>query len=397
MGAATHRVARMLVTGAAAAGLFVPCFAQSPSHFDSARVASMINDIASGPTMAARARRAILVTLETRQLEHATEVLAYVDEYAPRDLNRFWMTPAERLVAEVVLANPQRIISPQRLHDFLVGWRSERRQHADFHDGLYDKLRDLLRRSSGPIGDELARWNIDDEGRLFFTILMNHLLVSGIRGREKLNQLIDQFAADYPESALVDIARDHIAFVYQERPLGAALHVGYASGRFDGSLADAFRSFYGPVLGAECYFWDLTVAVEASIGLAEGRRALALRSGTWPMGESSLINCTIDAGYEVRFGRAAVTPMVGAAFQDLRAMEAAGVKPEDRPMSGVRVGFDAAVQGSYRIAFDRGPHVDFRLRVGRTQTSLDSFEETFGGGLWQVGLGVAIVYRPYVE
>lgn len=370
---------------------------QGGSPVDSAKVARRIAQESEGRSPAARARLALYAMIRSGETDQAGELLDFMDAYGASIGASDWVTPAERLLSETLLGDPRLVARTSRLDDLLAGWRGSPRQHQAFQDRLHQRLQDRLRLSVDPVFALLDRWRPDPEDRFFFLILVNHLTISGIRGREQLNDMIDSFAGEFPESPLVRIARERITFVYSERPIGVAVHVGYAVGMFDETLNERYRRFYGPVIGGEFYLWQASMLAQLAIGLADGRRAFQIGGETWPMGESPLISLSLDAGYEVRLGRTAFTPLLGLAIQNLRSADLDRPGGGERPSTGTRLGYDASIQTTYRIAFDRGPHVDLRLRVGRTDTDLESCDKSLAGGLWYVGLGLAIVHRPYIE
>lgn len=374
----------------------IACHAQG-GGIDSARVAQGIAGQSAGSTPAAKARAALYQTIRSGEFTAAGDIVVYMDLYGAGLGSGDWLTPSERLLTEVLLGDPRLIVRTARLDSLLAGWRDQSRQHNGFRDNLHNRLRDLLRVSSDASASLLDRWRVDEEERFFFTILVNHLTIRGIRGREELNRMIERFAAEFPESRLSEIARSRIAFVYRERPIGGAIHVGYIAGMFSDGLNERFRRFYGPSLGGEFYVWDLSLVVHAGIGVAEGRAPFIAGGRLWQEGEASLINIALDLGYEVRLGRLSLTPMGGLAIQDLRAVDSGARSQEERPMSGTRIGLDLSLLTGYRIAFDRGPHVDLRLRLGMSDATLETYDHGFDGALWYATLGVAVVFRPYVE
>lgn len=371
--------------------------AQAPATIDSAGIALRIADEINGSSLAARARLALLKAIRSGEFDRAAEVLDFMDLYAVSLGASDWITPAERLLSETLQGDPRLVVRASRLKDLLYGWRSSPHQHPGYHDDLHARLRDLLRVSVDAAFQLLDRWRLDPEDRFFFLILVNHLTIQGIRGREQLNNMIDSFAVEYPESPLAGIARDAIRFTYRERPIGAAIHVGYEVGLFDGALGKRFRRYYGPVIAGEFFAWEATIGARLSIGLADGRESFRAGGEAWPLGEASLLALSLDAGYEIRLGRLAFTPMAGVALQHLQSADSVEVATESRPSSGTRIGYDLAVQTTYRIAFDRGPHVDLRIRLGRSDSDLEAYDAILAGGLWYVGLGIAIVHRPYIE
>lgn len=371
--------------------------AQGASQLDSMGIAQRIAAEVNATTFGGRARLSLLKSMRSGEFDVVAELLDFMDRYGQSLGAADWLTPAERLLSESLLGDPRLVVRASRLNDMLVGWRERPHQHPLYQDQLHDKLRELLRVSVDAVFQLLDRWRVDPEDRFFFLILVNHLTIQGIRGREQLNGMIDSFAVEYPASSLVEIARGHIQFVYRERPIGGAIHVGYEVGLFDDGLERLYRRYYGPVIGGEFYAWEMTLAARLSIGLADGKESFHAGGEAWPVGESSMLSLSLDLGYEVRFGRLAFTPMAGVALQHLRSADSIGVATESRPNAGGRIGYDVAMQTTYRIAFDRGPHVDLRMRLGRTDSSLENYDAILGGGLWYVGLGIAIVHRPYIE
>lgn len=356
---------------------------------DSAATAQAITTAFPGLPFMASARRLLLRDLRSLNRAEARSVLLLVDRTDASAL-----TGCERLIAETMLGEPALLRDTARLEMMLAEAVPAAGNHPGFNDGMYPALRELLRSQAVAIAAAFDERGPSEAERMFFNLLINHLFVNGLRGREELNTRTDQFAAQYPASPLVPLAERHIHLDYGEVPFGAAFSAGYGVGSFSGELGDRFAYAHGPMLAGELYIREVTVAASFIFGIAHASSPFTAHSVAWPQGNAELTNVAIDLGYEFRSGRLAVTPFAGLGVQNISISSNDGTMA-DAPHTGDAIGYDIGVMLGARIPFDVGPHLDFRARLGCTHTALASYDPSFAGTLWYVTIGFALVQRPY--
>jgi hypothetical protein len=338
----------------------------------------------------ASARRRLLRQLHYSDLNGARVSIAFMARRAPA-----WLTAAEGLAAEALLADTTLLRDIPHLEMLMAGAASGPKQSPAYDDLLYRSEIDMLRERAEGLQDRFVAASPMADELLFYNLLVNHLYTRGYRAQEKLNARVDDFASRYPASPLAPLAVRYIKLRYAEFPIGLAFTAGYAAGLFSGDIADRYNYFHGPMIGGEVYLWELTVAAWIDFAVAKAPRDFTAGGRLWGAGSSSMVNAAFDAGYEIRLGRLAITPAVGLALQSLRGVAGASGDPADLPRTHDRLGLDLGVIVGYRIPFDLGPHIDFRAKLGRAQTSLSDYDPRFSGALWYVQFAFALVQRPY--
>jgi hypothetical protein len=337
------------------------------------------------------ARELLLRKLELGDRGDVAGLIRFVDHRRRTDTLP-WISGTERLLAEVLTGEFGVVGEEGRLSSLLAG--SYRRSGATGDDRLLTRERELLRYGLEQVQREFDLLAPGEQDVRFFEVLLNHLLVSGYRGRSRLNDMVDAFAAKYPATWQAALARRYIWQPYSESEFGAAFSAGYGAGWFDRSLGTAFDYFHGPALVAEFYLYRVTLAGMMNIGVAGAPEPFVAGGRNWQRGKSSFINGSLDLGYEIRMGRIGITPLVGLALQSVRGPGDESV-PESLPRTGNRLGLDAALVLGYRIPFDVGPSLDLRIRFGRTMAGLGDYDPRFSGALYSVQLAFALVQRPY--
>ncbi|HVZ41396.1 MAG TPA: hypothetical protein VHI13_19100 [Candidatus Kapabacteria bacterium] len=356
---------------------------------DSAATARRITAAFPGLPFLAAARRLLARDLQGSDRAGARDVLRTIDRTDASAL-----TGSERLLAETMLADIALLRDTARLGALMEEAVPAYGEHPDYHDRLYPLLREALRTRAESVAAALDERAPSDAERMFFNLLINHLFVSGLRGREELNGRVEKFAGQYPASQLVPLARRYIHRDYGEVPFGAAFSAGYGVGRFSGDLGGRFAYAHGPLLAGELYIREVTVAASFLFGVAHASSPFTVRGSSWPQGNAELTSIALDVGYEFRNGRLAVTPFAGLGVQNMSVRTTDDTAPEP-PHTGDAIGYDIGVMVGCRVPFDVGPHLDFRARVGCTHTGLSSYDPSFSGSFWYVTLGFALVQRPY--
>src|SRR5262249_35932357 len=97
----------------------------------------------------------------------------------------------------------------------------EPRRHAVYSDGLYDAERGLLRDRADLLTARFDEEGAPDDERTFYNLLVNHLIIRGLRAQEELNDRVMQFRRRFPSSPLAPVAEQYIARPYAEAPFGA--------------------------------------------------------------------------------------------------------------------------------------------------------------------------------
>lgn len=338
----------------------------------------------------ASARYRLIRQLRSSDLGGVRSMLSFMSRRAPS-----WLTPAEQLIAETLLSDTSLLRNIPRLEGLLAGAAMQPAQSSIYEDGLYQRERDLLRDRAEGVQDRLIEHEPAPAERLFFNLLVNHLYARGYRAQERINARVRDFAAQFPGSPLGSIAERYISKEYGEVPVGVAFTAGYGMGVFSGEISRRYNYFHGPMIGGEAYIYDITVAAWLNFGVAKAPLPFMAGGREWGAGSSPLINGAFDVGYELRFGRLSVTPVAGLALQSLRGADTTGADIESLPRTRDRLGFDAGVIVGYRMPFDVGPHIDFRIKLGRTQSALSDFDSGLAGALWYAQLAFALVQRPY--
>ncbi|MBS1912702.1 MAG: hypothetical protein JST22_12010 [Bacteroidetes bacterium] len=365
------------------------CAQESGAVPDSAAVARTIVTAYPGLPFLVAARRLLARDLERGDRVEARNVLSTIDRTDASAL-----TASERLLAETMLADPALLRDTARLSALLEQAVPAFGEHPDYRDRLYPALREALRTRADAVAAVLDDRAPSDAERAFFNLLINHLFVSGLRGREELNRRVENFAGQYPASPLVPLARRYIHRDYGEVPFGAAFSAGYGVGRFSGDLGDRFAYAHGLLLAGELYIREVTVAASFLFGVAHATNPFTARGSAWPQGNAELTSIALDLGYEFRNGRLAVTPFAGLGVQNVSRAVTDDTAPEP-PHTGDAIGYDIGLMIGCRVPFDAGPHLDFRVRVGCTHTGLSSYDPSFSGSFWYITLGFALVQRPY--
>lgn len=305
-----------------------------------------------------------------------------------------WLTASERLYTLALAADLGSMRDTSAVESLLGRAFAEGEERERGGDDLLRRERAMLRSSSERLFDRFDAQDPSGEERRFFNLLVNHLNISGYRAQARLNDRVEEFAADYPASGYTVAARAYFSKGYFESDFGAAFSAGYGGGAFVGDISDRFGKFNGPVLAGEVYAYRATLAVTLQICVASTPREFTVSSDRWPAGDARFIDLTFDGGYEFRFERLAVTPLVGISLQSLRGAGDA-VAEQDLPTTQNRYGYDIGAMIGYRIPFDLGPHIDLRARLGLSHAALGDYSPDFSGSAYYVQLGFALVQRPY--
>lgn len=343
---------------------------------------------------AASARLRLLRAEREGDLRGSRDILQFMDRRRSAD-SYGWLSATERLLAETLLSDTLLVRDLPRMESLLAAARTTERQHPLFNDGLHRHLRDLLRERSDGVTGRFAALEPMASELWFFNLLVNHLSIRGLRAQEELNGRVEEFARKMPGAPLVPLAQEYIWKRYSEADIGAAFSAGYSLGGFDGSLGEHFGSFHGPSLAGELYLWRWTFTGNITFGVADATSAFSAGGEEWSKGDAPFINGALSAGYEFRFGRLAITPLLGLAMQAVRGDDSSGMDGALLPRTHDRVGYELAAIIGYRIPSDIGTHIDLRARFGRTQTGLSSYDPAFSGALWYIQFAFALVQRPY--
>lgn len=318
------------------------------------------------------------------------ELLAFMSRRDPT-----WLSAGEQLFAETIIADSTLLRRTARLEDLFRRASSGPLRQPGSQDEVVTAEVDFVRANRQGLQDIFDLGTPPEAERYFYNLLVNYVSVRGYRAQEELNGLVDRFAARFSSSPLVPIAERYIRRSYAESPFGAGFHAGYGVGLFSGSLGDRFTRAHGVVLGGELYLHEATLALWMMFGVAHQPEPLELRGARWRAGNALLTNIALDGGYEFRFGRLALTPLVGLGIENLRASDSTGADLALLPHTNDGLGVDAALLVSWRVPFDVGPHLDFRLRVGSTIAALGNYDPALAGSFWYLQFGLALIQRPY--
>ncbi len=358
---------------------------------DSLAFERMIADADGARPFNENARRILARRLVSGDDVGGLALLGFMDRRLSTD-PRPWLDPAERLYAHVILADRSLIADTSRLGP-LLATADIFGTGAPYGDGLFRNERDILRRDVEKVAERFDAGGPTNEERRFFNLLLNHLIITGYRAQSALNGSADGFTAGYPTSRYNPLIASYIRKEYSEHDYGVAFSAGYTGGAFGGELGDRFGKFHGAMLSGEIYATRLTFALTLQLCVAASRRDFAAGADFWSAGDASFVNFTLDGGYEFRMGRLALTPLAGLAVQSMRGAEEA---PEtEAPRTRSRYGYDLGLLVGYRIPFDLGPHIDLRMKLGRSAAALGDYDAGFTGAAYYAQFGFALVYRPY--
>jgi hypothetical protein len=371
----------------------IPCVATAQRASDSAAIDRAIRLERSDLPFAASARMLLLRRLRQGDARGGRSLLVFMGR-RPDDAAT-WLTARERLLAETIIADTLLVRERERMTSLLATAAISAKQNLAYDDRLFESERDLLRESVDAVAARFDENDPTPAERTFYNLLINQLFTRGYRAQEKINDRVDAFAGAYPASPLVPIAREYLKKAYGETDFGAAFMAGYAFGGFDGGLGRRFDLFYGPSLSGELYLYRITIAGVVTFGNAVAPQPFTAGGEQWLSGSQSFINLALDGGYELRFGRLAITPLLGLAGQAIRGADSAGSDPAALPRTNVRLGYDLGAIIGYRIPFDVGPHLDLRVQGGRAAVSFDGYDPSLSGSLWYIRLGFALIQRPY--
>lgn len=312
--------------------------------------------------------------------------IAHMDRRSPATP---WAAAEERLAMLLAVGARDVIGDSLALGRLLAAARTESR--AVVEDELHDALPRLLRTAEPEVIEDLDALGALDAERRFVNILFNHLRVRGLRGRLAVTALASEYASDFPASWRSELLRRFVIEEYREEPFGLAFAAGYRAANVLGDASKVLDHAHGVALGIEAYYQQATLALELVAGAANAVVAIEHAGEGWQAGDLAWIGAAALVGYEIRFERLAITPLVGIALYSLR-----GEAPDgSRPRTGFHAGFDAALAAGYRIPFDAGPHIDLRVRAGIATLAMTDFDARLGGAMPYVQVGFALVHRPY--
>lgn len=338
-----------------------------------------------------RARGVLVDRLRSGDLDGIGALLLYMASHPEWS---GWISPRELLLARVAIGDAHLPRDPA-LPD-LLDQAAHLREKPDARRGdeVLPTAIARVRNGGEEIAARLDRAGMSQEDRRFFLLLMNHLITNGYRARADLNRLVDRFAADYPASTLLPMARTYLRQEYREEDFGLGFSAGYLLGRFIGELSDRFAFLHGPFLSGELYIDRVTLSGTLAFGVARISEGFQAGDDRWVSGGAPAVLGSLLGGYEFRFGLLAVTPMAGLAMQSFRApTDPQSAAPP--PGTGNQLGGEIGALLGYRIPFDIGTHIDLRARVGLSTASLSSYDAGFGGAFYYASIGFALVHRPY--
>lgn len=355
---------------------------------DSAAYEEWLAGINRRKPVVANARLVLAESAKRGQWEAAQKLRAFMDH---RQNGGPWLNGPEQLLLLALLADTATLLDPVALDPMLAEtWAIP---GALQPDGVRERLREVLRAGAEAASDRFDANRPTEEERRFFNLLLNHLTVRGYRAQESLNALVGQFAAEYPRSRFLPLARAYIRREYSEQVGGLGIGASYGGGAAVGALGDRFGKVDGLAVELEGYLYQATLSGTIQFLSVSVPNPFTVGQDHWPAGDASMTNATLSLGYEFRQGRFALTPMIGLAATSVQLGDAIGQQPTS---TGWGLGFDLSGVADYRIPFDEGPHINLRGRVGYSNGVLAGYDPAFAGGILYLRLGFGLVYRPYV-
>ncbi len=341
----------------------------------------------------ARARGYLYQRLDVRDPDGVRELLSAMAAHPEWE---GWITPRELLLARIYAVEPLVTRDPMLGALLAQAPLRPRARVGVLREELLTMEQTVVRGGLAPLSERYLRAGLDSVELRFLNLLIDHLLVKGYRARSELNREVDRFIEEAPTSPLAALAATYLRYPYREERFGLAFGAGYILGRFLGPVSDRFSYLHGATLGGELYLDRVTIVGGLGFGTARLSSGFTAAGEAWPAGNAPIVLGSLLAGWELRHGRLAITPLAGLAFQSIRSP--GEQTPESRlPSTGGRVGVELGALVGYRIPFDRGTHIDLRFRLGWSSTSAGEYDPAFRGSSYFAGLGFALVHRPYLS
>lgn len=362
---------------------------QDSASADSVAYEEWLAGINRRKSVVANARLVLVGYAKRGEWKAANTLRAFMDR---RQNDGLWLNSPERLLLLTLLTDTTALLDPATIDPMLAEtWIVAGSLQPD---GVRERLREILRSGAAAASDRFDGYRPTEEERRFFNLLLNHLTVRGYRAQESLNTLVKQFAAEYPRSRFLPLAQTHIRREYSEQIGGLGIGASYGGGIPVGQFGNRFGKLHGLTVEIEGYLYQATVTGSLQFLSLSVPNQFSVGTDVWPAGDASMINATLNVGYEFRQGRISFTPMLGVAAASVQSGDA--VNQQDQATTGFGLGFDVSGATDYRIPFDEGPHINLRARAGYSGGALSGYDPTFAGGIFYLRLGFGLVYRPYV-
>lgn len=314
-----------------------------------------------------------------------------------------WLSPEEELLVRTLIADLPSLRDREAFTQLLAA-RVQRPGGNTAYSGdvgaepseqnLLGALRGWLRNDAGLPAERIRMKGGDSVELAFFSVLINAQQITSVRKVADVNHTVDRFVAAYPDSYYALLADRYLRLTRTPSPFGAGFFLGYTYGGMVGSESGIPGKSDGPTLGGELYLHNWTATGELMLGRLSLSDSFAVRGQTWQPGSAVLVGGTFGLGYQFQTGDGLITPFAGGAFFDLQE-DPAGEKRQNQQSTGLRTGIALGTIVAYRIPFDRGPHIDLRVRVSAIFPGFGGYSSQLNGGLLLVGASFGFVGRPY--
>ncbi len=361
---------------------------------DSLQVERLVERYGPGEFVS-NARRALLPMLREGEPAAVSSFLRFMSK---RQGGAGWLSPEEELLVRTLILD----LPFFRNHEVLVPLLAARVDRPGGRRGddarseapLVEVLRGMLRNRSGALNRSVKDVAADEAEEAFFQVLVNAQHIRSVRRISDANADVDRFVALWPASPYAPIADRYLRIARLPSTFGAGFFLGYSYGGMIGSADGIPGRSDGPTMGGEFYWNRWTVTGELMLGRLALSDSFVVRGRTWQDGTAVLVGGMAGVGYELRNGDGLITPFVGATFFDLQE-DAGEENRQDEQSTGVRPGFALGTLLTYRIPFDKGPHLDLRLRISAIFPGFGGYSSDLGGGLLLVGASFGFVGRPF--
>lgn len=361
---------------------------------DSLQVERLIERYGPGEFVS-NARRALLLMLREGEPSAVSSFLRFM---ARRQGGAGWLSPEEELLVRTLILDLPFFRNREVLVPLLAARvdrpGGRRGDDARSEAPLVEVLRDMLRRRSDPLNRRVKDVAADEAEEAFFGVLINAQHIRSVRRIADANSDVDRFAALWPASPYAPIADRYLRIARLPSTFGAGFFLGYSYGGMVGSGGGIPGRSDGPTMGGEFYWNRWTATGELMLGRLALSDSFVVHGRTWRSGTAVLVGGMAGVGYEFRNGDGLITPFAGATFFDLQE-DAGEENRQDEQSTGVRAGFALGTLLTYRVPFDKGPHLDLRLRISAIFPGFGGYSSELRGGLLLVGASFGFVGRPF--
>ena len=336
------------------------------------------------------ARRSLLSSIRQNQPQRASGILLFMARR--KNVDR-WLTSQEYLLAETLIADTTFLRDTGRVVQLLKESFQHTGGEGGFDDNLLLNMRRILRDKPERTIRRLLQFGATQAELQFFQLIQNAQLVSGVRTVKEMNELVDRFREDFPESDYAMLAARYLRFDLARASFGSGFFLGYAFGGVVGSSSGIPGKSDGLSVRAALFKDRFTLSASLFAARLFVQDTLSAGTDRWGQGLAGMLGGMLDIGYEIQGGDAMITPFVGGTMYRLRQD---GSSPNDRGVStGLRLGIGFGTDLAYRLKFDTGPHLDLGLRLTAIIPGFSGYSTRLDGTLVLLGVSFGFVGRPY--